>query len=610
MAGTTLNPLATERKDSAVDDSLSPKPTADEGRVNIKDVLADSRAHRGVNEMCTTLLKVFVGFTFLGQLADETFTRNNVQLKEWALPKLEDIKDATTTAAFAHRWYSRLLGDPIVDGHNRALMAYLGTAGTTGSSGSWAEEGATGTWPDEECELGSMFPDSSGNIQGHYPSEPGKEYPFESYRLPCMRQLHYMKDDYHEDEADFTEVRGGTYGTSHFSDPVLMGKYNFSAVLHWHNHDYPLIYAASLKRQNMSHVEAAIEQVGAFIAQQDPTDIRMGCYLYNPATKTVAEVELQISRTYGTSHRKASVLINTFAATGRSTGYWLWGSAICCCFIVSLAQHARTAWAVVRYRSVYRRVPSDYIWKRWRRREHNDMDDIRPRGSLCCEMTNCCCCCPCFKGQFSGWRMLATLSVLVQFINCMLIGRSLRGVNQSDGPTWKLLPPANSAESLADQAAEWGHILQEGKSARPGTFDIHTHLIVTGCSNLLLVVLLLRDLSWHDGVGVLANTLSFASKDLQDIAVMTSILILAFGSFGTAVFGSFGSQDLFATLGVSMSSLSLLGFGKQLGYDEIVSDSRGIRFAGVGMGPLGGIKPIIFWVLLGLFVFVIPNIVS
>jgi hypothetical protein len=124
------------------------------------------------------------------------------------------------------------------------------------------------------------------------------------------------------------------------------------------------------------------------------------------------------------------------------------------------------------------------------------------------------------------------------------------------------------------------------------------------------VVLLLRDLSWHDGVGVLANTLSFASKDLQDIAVMTSILILAFGSFGTAVFGSFGSQDLFATLGVSMSSLSLLGFGKQLGYDEIVSDSRGIRFAGVGMGPLGGIKPIIFWVLLGLFVFVIPNIVS
>ena len=91
--------------------------------------------------------------------------------------------------------------------------------------------------------------------------------------------------------------------------------------------------------------------------------------------------------------------------------------------------------------------------------------------------------------------------------------------------------------------------------------------------------------------------------------MVTGILVGGFASFGEAAFGAFGSQDLFPTTFSSINSIGLLGFGKQLGYDDIVNDGRGLRFAGAGMGPMGGIKPFIFWVLLGLFVFVIPNIV-
>ena len=97
------------------------------GRVNIRDVLLDSQAHRGINAMCWTLFAAYVGVRFLGELTDSTFARNNVQLKEWAVPSREDLDDARSTAEMAHRWYSRILDEPLIDGHNRVLLAYAGT---------------------------------------------------------------------------------------------------------------------------------------------------------------------------------------------------------------------------------------------------------------------------------------------------------------------------------------------------------------------------------------------------------------------------------------------------------------------------------------------------
>ena len=196
MAEETPNPLAAVEETPAVspssdggmtfEDEVSAGRAVNEGRVNIKDVLSDSQSYRGINHMCISLLQIFIGFKFLGQLTDETFAKNNVQLKEWALPSVADIQDPTLMAEFAYRWYSRLLDDPVIDGHNRALMAYLGTGGTGGDFG---------RWPDEACEFpNSKFPDEHGKMRGQYPSEPGKAYPFESYRLPCMRELNYVND--------------------------------------------------------------------------------------------------------------------------------------------------------------------------------------------------------------------------------------------------------------------------------------------------------------------------------------------------------------------------------------------------------------------------------
>ena len=131
-----------------------------------------------------------------------------------------------------------LLDEPIIDGHNRALLAYIGTHGWGGGGGEefkYKEKRGGALWPDEECDLGSMAPDSSGKIRGQYPSEMGKADPFTDYRLPCTREAHY-NDGASDDNGGY---RGGDrkLGALHFSDPVLMGKYNFSAVLHWWNHD-------------------------------------------------------------------------------------------------------------------------------------------------------------------------------------------------------------------------------------------------------------------------------------------------------------------------------------------------------------------------------------
>lgn len=120
-----------------------------------------------------------------------------------------------------------------------------------------------------------MHADADGKVRGQYPAENGKVAPFESYRIPCTRDLYY----YGKDPDPDLDLGEGAAGSLHFSKPVLTGKYNFSAVMHWHAHDYPMIYAASLKKANHSHSREAIRQVSAFIAQQDPMDLRMGVHL-------------------------------------------------------------------------------------------------------------------------------------------------------------------------------------------------------------------------------------------------------------------------------------------------------------------------------------------
>eukprot|EP01052_Picozoa_sp_SAG31_P015052 SAG31_NODE_956_length_10790_cov_34.583107_5_plen_201_part_00 len=90
----------------APDTQARGQAATEDGRVNIKDLLLDSQAHRGTNRMLVTLAMVYVGFKFLGQLTDDRFAKNNVQLRNWGLPRTDDIKDAVSTAEFARTFYS------------------------------------------------------------------------------------------------------------------------------------------------------------------------------------------------------------------------------------------------------------------------------------------------------------------------------------------------------------------------------------------------------------------------------------------------------------------------------------------------------------------------
>lgn len=86
---TTTNPLQkSESPSPRMPDADAPIPPtspneAAGGRVNVKDLLLDSQAHRGVNRMCITLVMIYAGFRFLGELTHEDFAKNNVQLRNW-----------------------------------------------------------------------------------------------------------------------------------------------------------------------------------------------------------------------------------------------------------------------------------------------------------------------------------------------------------------------------------------------------------------------------------------------------------------------------------------------------------------------------------------------
>lgn len=99
-ATVTSNPVQSERlspgKSETVAPQLESEPTngpaaqleateATGGFVDVKDLLLDIQAHRGINRMCFTLVMVYVGFRFLGELTHVNFANNNVQLRNWCV---------------------------------------------------------------------------------------------------------------------------------------------------------------------------------------------------------------------------------------------------------------------------------------------------------------------------------------------------------------------------------------------------------------------------------------------------------------------------------------------------------------------------------------------
>ena len=130
-------------------------------------------------------------FRSLDVAQDLALTHLFAALQRRGLPSSDDMVDAASTAEFVYHFYSRILADPIVDGHNRVLLAYMGLGTWNGRD--CLEEGkkCDSLYPDAECELGSTWVDSTGKVYGQIPSENGKAPPLTNYRLPCIRDLHH-----------------------------------------------------------------------------------------------------------------------------------------------------------------------------------------------------------------------------------------------------------------------------------------------------------------------------------------------------------------------------------------------------------------------------------
>ena len=97
---------------------------------------------------------------------------------------------------------------------------------------------------------------------------------------------------------------------------------------------------------------------------------------------------MQIYRSYGTSHRTVSLAVNSYDVHGRSSEYYTWAFGVFLCFLGNAFRFGRSSWRQGRYRSLYHRVRSDYVWKRWTPRGEEDAPP--PQPVLCAEAASCC----------------------------------------------------------------------------------------------------------------------------------------------------------------------------------------------------------------------------
>ncbi len=576
-------------------------PAEQDPRVNIRNVMLDTQAYRGVNSFMLRLLVLHINFSLLAILTQPDLAKNNIQLRKWAMPGPPDLRNAKTTAEFAARLYSDVQADPLVDGHNRVLLAYAGTYG-------WGSN--AGHWPTSECQMGNMFLDKFGKIQGEHPFARASADEWKNYELPCDRTHGHCDTTLTFDGSCGSATEAAHEGSEHFATPILEGRYNFSAVMHWFNHDYPVLYASSLKHENRSQIRREIEAVGKFIAEMDPSDLRIGFITYNPQLKLATDIEIQLDRTEKTSYRKASIVVFGYMVDEYGSDYRFYGAGIVLCFLISAVRVVLEIQARATYTQHYKLVMSDYTWKRWTRNENPDGNSASRRHGEAVFAVGC----PCLASGTTMWSAFEVAGCIVMLLQLIFIITEIsegyfglwEGSNIDE--IWQRVPAANTADTMGEiDVRGWNELFWVMKSglfpnAARGAFS---QQMLVGLSCLAQTFLVLRDLQWHHGLGVFMETLKYASKDLQDVLIVTVILLGGFSSLGVTFFGSFGTQDIFNSLGNSFQTLFLLGFGKSVDYDDVVNDNLGVRFDGVGLGKFAQVKVGMFWVLLVIFIFVI-----
>ena len=167
---------------------------------------------------------------------------------------------------------------------------------------------------------------------------------------------------------------------------MLQGRYNFTTVMHWYTHDYPLIYSAALKQANQSKHYEEIEKLAMFIEQFDPIDLKLAVVGYNAHTDMAFELEVQFQRTHGTSHRTVGLFVASMKVSGFPAMYFVWGFLYLCCLLGLIVRYAYGVRDRMAFYEKFQRVKSDYAWKRFQSRAEGD-------ELVCAKPKRCCTAC-------------------------------------------------------------------------------------------------------------------------------------------------------------------------------------------------------------------------
>ena len=134
-------------------------------------------------------------------------------------------------------------------------------------------------------------------------------------------------------------------------------------------------------------------------------------------------------------------------------------------------------------------------------------------------------------------------------------------------------------------------------------------MLQVGCALELvcLMILMIKEVSWHSGAGVLTSTLQQAFGDIVDTLFVVFLILMGVSAYESVLFGYYGGSSDFNGILASISSTARFAFGLYE-YDDYVSDGRGAGFEGIGIGRASIFKYGALWITFLLLTVCIVNI--
>eukprot|EP00942_MAST-04A_sp_MAST-4A-sp1_P001215 g1215.t1 len=196
----------------------------------------------------------------------------------------------------------------------------------------------------------------------------------------------------------------------------------------------------------------------------------------------------------------------------------------------------------------------------------------------------------------NAYEALIELSILPIILMCIFVswGNEVHYMNHQFGSVKKL----EETTSFAEIYNGYNYLLIYARSLNLQCISVLL---------LLVMLLMLKYMSWHSGTSVLANTISHAFADIMDTTAIVVVLLTGFGAFGNGIFGIGSGSYNFLSFASGFHTMARLSFGL-LDYDIYMSDGYGHGYEGLGLGTSPFLKYVVVWVSFILLSTIIVNI--